>query len=480
MDAALVIARLVLAAVFLTAGLAKLADREGSRQAMRDFGVPAPLAGPLGTLLPLAELTVAVALVFPATAWAGALAAGVLLLLFVQAIAVNLARGRQPDCHCFGQLHSAPAGWSTLLRNLALALVAVFVVVAGADDVGPGPADLSTAALVAIAAGAVVLAQTWLMFQLFRQHGRLLLRVDALEAQLAGHAPSDLYQPGLEIGSEAPDFNLPGLHGEHLTLGSLRAAGKPVLLLFTDPGCGPCSALLPRVARWQREHAGKLTLALVSRGSAEDNRGPSDEHGVSSVLLQRDREVAEAYEAPGTPAAVLVSPEGMVASGVAFGPDAVVGLMEEAIDAPPATLIQVVRSEDGPAVGRLAPEIELEDLDGRPFSLLDLEGERVLVLFWDPGCGFCARMLSDLAAWAADPPAGAPTLVVVSRGTVEANRALDLAATVLIDPDFTTSRSYGATGTPMGVLIDEEGRIASQVAAGASAIFELLSVETTS
>src|SRR5262245_18134513 len=153
MDAALVIARVVLAAVFLTAGLAKLADREGSRQAMRDFGVPAPLAGPLGTLLPVVELAVAAALVFPDPAWAGALAAGVLLLVFVQTIAVNLARGRRPDCHCFGQLHSAPAGWSTLLRNLALALVASFVVIAGADDVGPGPADLSVAALVAIGAG---------------------------------------------------------------------------------------------------------------------------------------------------------------------------------------------------------------------------------------------------------------------------------------------------------------------------------------
>ena len=480
MDAALVIARLVLVAVFLTAGLAKLADREGSRRAMRDFGVPAPLAGAFGTLLPVAELAVAAALVFPGTAWAGALAAGVLLLLFVQGIAVNLARGRKPDCHCFGQLHSAPAGWSTLLRNLALALVAMFVVVAGAGDAGPGPADLSTAALVAIVAGVVVLTQTWFMLQLFRQHGRLLLRLDALEARLAGQSPHEAYQAGLPIGAEAPEFNLPGLHGERLTLGSLRAAGKPVLLLFTDPGCGPCSTLLPRVARWQREHAGGLTLALLSRGSADDNRGPTDEHGVSNVLLQRDREVAEAYEAPGTPAAVLVSPEGTVASGVALGADDVVGLIEEAIDAPPATLIQVGRSEDGPAVGRPAPEIELEDLDGRPFSLLDLEGARVLVLFWDPACAFCARMLSDLAAWAADPPAGAPTLVVVSRGTVEANRALDLAATVLIEPDWTTSRAYGATGTPMGVLIDEEGRIASQIAAGAPAIFELLSVETAS
>ena len=37
-------------------------------------------------------------------------AALALLLAFVGGIVVNLARGTTPDCHCFGQLHSEPAG----------------------------------------------------------------------------------------------------------------------------------------------------------------------------------------------------------------------------------------------------------------------------------------------------------------------------------------------------------------------------------
>ena len=48
MDAALLIARLLLALVFVVAGVAKLADRAGSRQAAVDFGVPVSLATPLG------------------------------------------------------------------------------------------------------------------------------------------------------------------------------------------------------------------------------------------------------------------------------------------------------------------------------------------------------------------------------------------------------------------------------------------------
>ncbi len=103
-DIALLIARVLLAGVFVVAGLAKLADLGGSRQALRDFGVPAFLATPGGILLPLAEIAVAVALIPLASPWWGAIGALALLLAFVLGIGYNLARGRKPDCHCFGQL----------------------------------------------------------------------------------------------------------------------------------------------------------------------------------------------------------------------------------------------------------------------------------------------------------------------------------------------------------------------------------------
>jgi len=62
MSLVLLFARFLLAVVFAVAGLAKLADRAGSRQALQDFGLPMALAGLFGLLLPLAELAVAVAL----------------------------------------------------------------------------------------------------------------------------------------------------------------------------------------------------------------------------------------------------------------------------------------------------------------------------------------------------------------------------------------------------------------------------------
>src|SRR6476659_3841300 len=138
MSLLLLLLRLFLAGVFAVAGAAKLADLAGSRKAMRDFGVPAKLTDLFGGLLPLVELATAAALVVPLTAWWAAVAALALLLIFVAGIGYNLAQGRTPDCHCFGQLHSAPAGWSTLIRNLVLAGIAGLVVGFGRSTPGPG------------------------------------------------------------------------------------------------------------------------------------------------------------------------------------------------------------------------------------------------------------------------------------------------------------------------------------------------------
>jgi hypothetical protein len=64
-------------------------------------------------------------------------------------------------------------------------------------------------------------------------------------------------------------------------------------------------------------------------------------------------------------------------------------------------------------------------------------------------------------------------VVSVSTGTVEANQALGLKSTVVLDEGFTVAPKFGATGTPMAVLVDAEGNIASELAAGAPAVLAL-------
>jgi peroxiredoxin len=512
MELALVVARAVLALVFAVAGVAKLADRVAFRQAVVGFGVPDSLATPLSIALPLAELAVAAAL-FPATsAWWGALGALALLLLFVTAIAVNLARGRKPDCRCFGQLSAGPVGWSTLARNAVLAAIAGFVAVGGWHDAGPSPlawfADRSAVELagvggLALGVGLLVMVAL-LLLNLVRQNGRLFLRIEALEARLeaAGIAPAPEQMPfeseaGLPVGASAPAFQLSGLHGETLTLEALRAAGKPILLIFSDPDCAPCNALLPEIGVWQRDHSTDLMISLVSRGSLDPNRAKSSEHGLFNVLVQEDREVAEAYGADGTPSAVIVDPDGTVASPLAEGPDRIRALVARMVSgaAQPSSAalapasgaalggaspngggdsaLVVPPAPSGPKVGERVPPLTLRDLGGKKVEFRRLRGRKTLVLFWDPECGFCQQMLEALKAWEADPPKGAPRLLVVSTGTADENEAMGLRSPIVLDQSFRAGTAFGASGTPSAVVIDAKGKIASGVAAGIEAVLAL-------
>jgi hypothetical protein len=226
MGTILLIARLLLAGVFGVAGIAKLSDRDGSRQALVGFGLPGALANPLAILLPLAELLAAIALLPTVSSWWGAVATLALLLFFIAGIAVSLVQGRRPVCHCFGQLYSAPVGWPTLARNVALAVVAVVIIWQGWENPSPSafgwlvdlPSPEQVSMLGAALALALVAVNCWFSVQLLRQNGRLLLRIEALEAnKTAGNtvAPVPTSAPtltnsGLPIGSPAPSFALPG------------------------------------------------------------------------------------------------------------------------------------------------------------------------------------------------------------------------------------------------------------------------------
>src|SRR5262249_24462708 len=103
MDTALLLARLILSALFVTARVAKLLDREGSREGLKGFGLPDSIAKPGAIALPVIEIAVAALLIPATTAWFGGIIALVLLAAFIAGIAYNMSRGRHPDCHCFGQ-----------------------------------------------------------------------------------------------------------------------------------------------------------------------------------------------------------------------------------------------------------------------------------------------------------------------------------------------------------------------------------------
>lgn len=345
MTLVLLLARLLLAVVFLIAGLAKLADQPGSQKALSDFGVPQILAKPLRIGLPLGEMALAVALVSARWAWYGAIGALVLLLVFIASITYQLVQGRRPACHCFGQLHVAPVGPPLFVRNSLLVLIASLVVWYGRGSTELSATRWLAARLVTqqmtlfavVIVVVLMVGEGWFLLQMLSLQGRLLLRIERVEGQLAearttfGMSEQEPLSKGLPVGTEAPPFSGRGLDQDIISLATLRALGKPIILLFIDPDCGPCAMLMPEIGRWQREYTEKLTIALISRGSVEGNRAQASEHHLCHLVVQSQYEIDELYNVQGTPSAVLIHPEGYLEDSLAVGAELIHALVVRAI-----------------------------------------------------------------------------------------------------------------------------------------------------
>jgi thiol-disulfide isomerase/thioredoxin len=189
-------------------------------------------------------------------------------------------------------------------------------------------APIAAAVLLAGVAG-----QAFLILAMLRRHGELSVRMAALEARpdLDPRILAALEAAGLPAGLEAPAFRLPDVEGDSVTLASLLARGRPTMLVFSAPGCAPCTALLPEVGRWQREHGSALTIAVVSVGDLDENRARAREWGLEDVLVQREVEVLSAYKGVLMPSAVIVALAGRIASPLVGGPDRIRRLLDAAV-----------------------------------------------------------------------------------------------------------------------------------------------------
>lgn len=343
----LLAARLLLAFVFLLAGGTKLADPAGTRKALRNFGLPSALAKSGMLLLPLAELAVAALLIPVHTIWLGAWGSVILLGVFLIAVGAAMAIGRKPDCHCFGQLHSAPVGWPTLSRNIVLAGCASWLVWGSPRYSALDPwawfmsltgnafkIALSVAILAAIAFLQVV-SRARPKEEAPPEPVRAMEEEEEESEQTPPSAPAPAFEPsapgplgvGLEIGTVAPEFELPALDGTRCSLESLRARGRDVMLIFSSPFCESCNVVAQKLVKWMREMEGLPQIVLISRGKPEDNLAKLKDFDRSRVLLQIESEVSSAYDSIATPTAVLIGADGTIRSKLATGVAAIQQLL---------------------------------------------------------------------------------------------------------------------------------------------------------
>jgi thiol-disulfide isomerase/thioredoxin len=321
----------LLAAVFAVAAVGKLLDLKGSQRALEDFGLPGRVARLGGIALPLAELTMAIALlIVPLARW-GAAGALLLSVVFAGGVARAMFRGEAPDCHCFGQFHSAPAGRTTLIRNTVLAAAAAFVVVAGA---GPsltralGSLDGAAIALVAVSVLAALLAVA--VAQLWSDRRRLMR-----ERGAGATVPS---APGLRRGDRAPNFDLSPVRGTARTLTDLTERLRPTLLLFVSTGCPACTELLSSLSRWQESLAESVTIAAIFAGDRDEVERLCQENELRLVLVQENLETFQLYRLRATPSAVPVGFNALIVGAPAEGVPAIEALIRTAVAEPTSEL----------------------------------------------------------------------------------------------------------------------------------------------
>lgn len=116
----------------------------------------------------------------------------------------------------------------------------------------------------------------------------------------------------VRVGMPAPEFTLPGLDGQTISLGGFK--GKPVMVNFWATWCGPCVHEVPYIQETYEVWSGKgLVILAVNIGESPSQvRGFMQESQLSfPVLLDESGEVAEQYGVRGIPTTILVDGEGI-------------------------------------------------------------------------------------------------------------------------------------------------------------------------
>ncbi len=138
-----------------------------------------------------------------------------------------------------------------------------------------------------------------------------VLLVTVLPLTQCSRAPS----PGEsepEEGRPAPGFTLSDLEGHQISLDQFR--GKIVMLDFWATWCGPCRLTMPVLENLAKEYPRDLTLLAINVAEPPElvRKYVRQQNISSTVLLDEEGKVGEAYGSDSIPMQVLIDKTGIV------------------------------------------------------------------------------------------------------------------------------------------------------------------------
>ncbi|MEN1934122.1 redoxin domain-containing protein [Paenibacillus sp. 102] len=122
---------------------------------------------------------------------------------------------------------------------------------------------------------------------------------------------------GIEVGKNAPDFELSKLDGTKVKLSDLK--GKKVILNFWATWCGPCQKEMPDMEAFYKKHKDDVEILAVNYTVSEGANGEekvkkfAEEKGVTfPILLDKDINVTTTYKVITIPTSYFVDTKGVI------------------------------------------------------------------------------------------------------------------------------------------------------------------------
>lgn len=334
---ALLLIPLTLVVVLVVSALAKLKARSSTASAVRLLRLPPVLKPELvATVLPPAEIVLALAMLSPWLPLARAAALGALLLFLTYWVIIARAMtfDPRPSCGCFGQIGDQRVTAKTLTRNtVLLAGAAAFMWMTWAQGetvFGFFDGVTSREGLLLLGAGYAVLVAWFVLSPPApvkpRKSGRKARR-DARRHAATGQsetgpdaAPAEEEYVRLPI----PDAILLDGARNPLSLLQLTQTG-PVLLVFVTCGCPSTRATWSHLERWA-----EMTPAVRVLGVETGQYGDFGIEGVAERLFYDPAGRAfAALRMPGTSSAVLLGADHLIAGGPVLGDGEIEELVTE-------------------------------------------------------------------------------------------------------------------------------------------------------